>query len=483
MKRDLFFVLDQGTTHHKLVIFDRCGVELAVFESPAPLLAVTRDGLGSDALALSAVSDALIERALAAFPGRFFAFGFANQGETVVAWDNITGAPLSSAVSWQCGASRPFIEEQHQKFSRIRELSGLVPSAYFSAPKIQRLLAVNSLVADAAMKNRLAVGTLDAWMIWRWTQGRHFVTDPTTACRTLLFDTFSGIWSDDLLGLFRLRADFLPRVLLNHQFEIGCDAGPFSSQSLPLIASLCDQPAALIGHGGLSGPLLKATFGTGAFIDLSLPGGAAPVDHLLTSVLHHGVAGASFYRDGGVFSFVSAIDWMRANWNITLEQALERLRDAGGLHALPAFSGLGAPHFRSDVETVFSGVSGTDSSKNLAGAVLRGLIFRVCEVLEAMASVDVLPDTLCVDGGLSRVTPLMQLLSDVSGLRLAASDEPHVTARGVAHVICERVGENCVQSESRHRVCEPNKTPMNEAYAAWRSFVKRTLAESDLNQS
>lgn len=474
MKKDFFFVLDQGTTSHKLAVFDHEGKIVDLFENPAPAVTPHGDGLGHDVLELTAVSDALIAAAIAKYADRLFAFGFANQGETIVAWDRKTGRPLSRAVSWQCQDAQSVLDEKRERFDFIRRTSGLVPSPYFSAAKLEKLLRSNAEVARAATSGCLALGTLDAWMISHWSGGQAFITDPTTACRTQLYDTFRGGWSDGLLDIFKLKREFLPEVRPNHQFEVVCDSGPFASRPLPLVASLCDQPAALIGHGGLGTPCLKITLGTGAFVDLTWRGALPPSRGLLASILHEGSAGTDYYLEGGVLSFASAIDDVCGRYAVTLDDARSFLHEDRGIRILPALAGLGAPHFRSDVRTAIEGASSPRDGGPILAATLKGLVFRVREVIDEMAEVGVLPDVLRIDGGLSQVGFLMRLLADVTGKTVIANDHPHVTAEGVALTALDLIGKGMKIPETGGRTYHPERTLESE-YEEWREFVTRVL--------
>lgn len=479
MKKDFFFVLDQGTTSHKLAVFDRAGGLVDLFEDAAPQSSPHADGFSCDILKLSAVSDALIAKVIAKYGERLFAFGFANQGETVVAWDKKTGEPLSMAVSWQCQDAQGVLNEKRERFGLIHETSGLIPSPYFSAAKFEKLIRVNASAREAQNSGRLALGTLDTWMISRWTGGKSFVTDPTTACRTQLYDTFEGRWSEDLVGLFNLRREFLPEVVPNHQFEIACDRGPFREFPLPLVASLCDQPAALIGHGGLSGDRLKVTLGTGAFVDLSLRGTPPSSDKLLTSVLHEDFTGTAYYLEGGVLSFATAIEEACRARDAKLEDALPLLGKDHGIRVLPALSGLGAPHFRSEVRTIVEGLKPAHEGRYVLAATLHGLAFRIREILDEMAVARPLPGTLRVDGGLSGIAPLMQILSDVSGKTVVASDHPHVTAEGVARTILNKIGLPPPAANETGSTFQPREGALDGHYAEWKSFVQKRLKSSE----
>ena len=389
--KDLFFVLDQGTTEHKLIVFGVDGRVVDVAIALAPKAEWHKDGLSFDPQILTATSNQLIHNALKKYPNRFLGFGFANQGETVMAWDRQNGKSLSRMVSWQCHAAEAeFITTKASAADLIQSTTGLKLSAYFSAAKMQRLLAVNPAVQLAAENRELAFGTLDSWMISQWTRSRAHITDPTTACRTLVFDIQQMAWSRELCALFGIDLVTLPTVIPNDDLQILCDAGPFAHEPMLLLASLCDQPASLIGHGGLLGPCLKISMGTGAFVDLVLPAQTADLFRtadLLTSVLFKSQKHSFYYLEGGVLNFGNALT----------------------------------------------------ESKNVK-ATIQDLVRQIAEIVTRMATVATLPATVFVDGGFSQNAELICALAEVLQKPVVTQGSPQITAVGVARVVIEKIG-------------------------------------------
>lgn len=466
--RDLFFVLDQGTSQHKLVVFDKPGRIVAAFEKSAPPLMAHDDGLSFDPQLLTTISNSLITEALRKFPRRFFAFGFSNQGETVMAWEKSSGKPLSRMVSWQCQDAASILAEKSTHFERIRRLTGLIPSPYFSAAKIEKLLRVNEWVKRAAKRSDLVLGTLDTWMIAQWTENHTLVTDPTTACRTQLFDTKVQKWSHELTELFNVPEEALARVISNHQFEILCDAGPFAEDPVPLVASLCDQPASLIGHGGLQREHVKISFGTGAFVDFSCRS-FFQTDRLLTSILHAGTE-TSYYLEGGVLSFASAIDWLEKNFHLSRGEIVSGLNQETPIKVLPAFSGLGAPYFRSDQQTRMEHVGLEHTGRDIAVATVQALFFRIGEILAEMDRYVALPPRIHVDGGLSSSPALMQYLADVSGREIVVKDHPQVTSIGVAKVVLKKLGHESSDNGEEYTSHEPKSERPRKQFVEWQAW-------------
>lgn len=482
--KDLIFVLDQGTTHHKIVVFDLSGLVVDAVSQHAPALVTHAQGLGFGPDDLARVSNDLIAQVLAKYPGRFLGFGFANQGESVLAWNRKTNMPLSQVISWQCQGAADFLKEKKSFYQSIQEKSGLIPNPYFSAAKLGKLFYGCTDVHQAATKGELALGTLDSWMIWQWTGGREFVTDPTTACRTQLFETFQGKWSTHLMDVFGLKSEYFAKVVPNAAFDIVCDKGPFVGSPLPLLASYCDQPASLIGHGGIDQSILKASFGTGVFVDLSIPSGVR-AKNLLVSLLHAPKAGtvdAHYYLEGGVLSFASAMEWVEKNWALDRKVILNQLQRQSGCYVLPAFSGLGAPHFRPGFKTVMTQIGLETTPQDLAVSMVQSLIFRVVEIIQEMELSHALPNHLYVDGGFSQSAPLMQFLADALQRPVVIQDHPEITSVGVLRTVLAKLGNNtqvCAQAIQKiQHTIEPSNILPQTLYEAWQEKTLQLLGNA-----
>lgn len=433
--KDLIFILDQGSTQHKLVVFNPEGAIVDVLCRAAPPLEEHKDGLGFDPYDLLQVSNALIEQAFKKYPNDRVTFGFANQGESVVAWDLRTGLAISQVISWQCQRAQEFLATQKKHFEEIYTLSGLMPSAYFSAAKLGHLLNTHGYVGASAAKNQLALGTLDAWMIYNWTRARHFITDPTTACRTQLYDIHKRTWSSALCSIFGVPENSLPKIIDNRSWDYLCDDGPFLTRPTSLAASFCDQTASLIGHGGIEAPILKVSFGTGAFVDLSVgPAVQAPCG-LLKSVLFGLTDSSEYYVEGGVLSFASALDWLSQIFSFSQAALFSRLNHDTGIYVRPAFVGLGAPYFQSEVKTLFDGIGLNHTAYDLAVSAVQALVFRVVEIIGVMKTSYDLPGHVRVDGGLSQNEALMQFFSDAVAMPIVAAHHHEMTSFGVARTI------------------------------------------------
>jgi glycerol kinase len=323
------------------------------------------------------------------------------------------------------------------------------------------------------LANDLIFGTLDTWMISQWTKSRTLVTDPTTACRTQLYDIGALKWSDELMAIFHLRPSFFSQVLPNDHFDIECDDGPFLHSPLPLLSSLCDQPAALIGHGGLEAEVLKISFGTGAFIDLSTKTCLKEED-LLTSVLYAAKSEASYYLEGGVLSFASAIEWMEKNFWLNKTEIFSALNQDLPIAVLPAFSGLGAPFFHAEQKTAITGVALEHTAKDIAVAGVQALVFRIVQIIEEMARHVPIPPQIEVDGGLSCADSLMQFLADVCQRQVIVRNHPQMTAEGVAKMILRKLGKpDEIYAHGSSRMIDVNNNFPARKYREWKEAFQR----------
>lgn len=469
--KDLCFILDQGTTQHKVSVFDRSGKIIDQLQTNAPKLKQFAEGLGYEAQSLTQMSNDLILQVLQKYGSRLAGFGFANQGESVLAWQKSLGKSLSPIVSWQCQSGDEILQTKSSSFDLIRDLTGLIPSSYFSAPKMIRILQTNLKSQEVLKNDDLILGTLDTWMISQWTKQRVAFTDASTACRTLLFDIHQLEWSDKLLKIFEIPRSILATVKKQDEMHILCDNGPFTEQPLPLLASLCDQPASLIGHGGSGSRVIKMSLGTGAFVDLSVE---QPVSskQFLSSVIQSDSGKTNYYLEGGVLSFASAIEWMEREWSVIRQDIFQNFNKETGLEILPAFSGMGAPFFQASQKTQISGLGLEHTKLDLAIATMQGLVFRLVEIVETMAKEFELPKSLQVDGGLSRSQELMQFLANASGKEIVIFDHPHITSVGVAKVVFEKLDWDFKEdTEKKRKVIVPQKeTQVGQMYQRWKKF-------------
>ena len=379
-------------------------------------------------------------------PADVAAIGITNQRETVVLWDRATGQPLHNAIVWQdrrtaarCAELRAGGHE-----ALVQERTGLLLDPYFSATKLAWLLDTLPDARARAERGELAFGTIDSFLLWRLTEGRSHKTDVTNASRTLLFDIGRQRWCPDLLALFRIPEGVLPEV---------CDsAGAFGTTTLlggeiPVLGIAGDQQAALIGQACFAPGQAKITYGTGGFMLLNT--GTTPVashSRLLTTIAYR-VDGVTRYAlEGSIFVAGAAIKWLRDGLGIIVEAAetqemAARLADNGGVYMVPAFVGLGAPHWCTDARGMLTGLTFDSGPAHIARAALESVAFQTADLVAAMQRDGAAPlAALRVDGGMAANDWFCQFLADILGIAVERPANLETTALGAAMLAAHAAG-------------------------------------------
>ncbi|GAA2181830.1 FGGY family carbohydrate kinase [Brooklawnia cerclae] len=415
--------IDQGTSGTKAIVVDPDQGVLGLAEVPVHPVYLADGGVEQDPQALL---DSVVEagrRALAAAGRPAEVVSLANQGETVLAWDPATGRPLSQAVVWQDGRAAGICQELADRRDLVESRTGLALEAYFSAPKmawLRRNVTTSGVVT-----------TTDSWLLHQLTG--EFVTDVTTASRSLVLDLDRREWDAELLDVFGLAAEPLPRI-------VACDeplgtTGLFGDE-LVVGGQVVDQQAALFAQGCLAPGQAKCTFGTGAFL-LVNTGRAAPRSRNgLTTSVAWTLRGASDYcLDGQVFTVASAVRWLTDIGLIDGPAHLDPLAadGAGDAVCVPALAGLAAPWWRGDARASFAGIGLATTRGNLVAAVLQGIAAQIAELAEVVEHDLGEPlSVLRVDGGLTRSRELMQATADLCQIPIEVYASPHATALGAA---------------------------------------------------
>ena len=366
--------------------------------------------------------------------GDVAALGIANQRETTVVWERRTGRPVHPAIVWQDRRTAARCAELPAGLVRTR--TGLVPDPYFSATKLEWLLERTALPPD-----ELAFGTIDSWLAWNLTRGEAHVTDVTNASRTMLMDLARGEWDDELLALFGVHRAVLPRIVpsageVGEAFLLGA--------RVPIAALAGDQQAALFGQACLARGEAKATYGTGTFVLVALGDEAGePVDGVLTTAAAVEPGGAARYAaEGSVLVGGAALQWLRDGLGV-IESAAEAERLAtsvesnGGVHFVPALTGLGSPQWRPDARGLICGLTRGTTRAHLVRAALEAVAHQVADVLEALP---LRAEVLRADGGASANGFLMQLQADLIGCPVEVAAETEATALGAAALAGLAVG-------------------------------------------
>ncbi len=404
-------------------------------------------------------------------PSELLAIGITNQRETTVLWERSTGRPVAPAIVWQDRRTAERCRELPAELLRAR--TGLVPDPYFSATKLEWLLARTDVPAS-----ELAFGTVDSWLVWKLTGGRVHATDLTNASRTMLLDLDSLAWDDELLALFSVDRALLPRLVRSS--EIVGEA-ELLGVTLPIAGIAGDQQAALFGHGCFDRGEAKATYGTGSFVLAHAGAERWPV---APGLLETVAASGGYALEGAILASGAAIQWLRDGLGILADAAeSERLArsvdSTGGVHFVPAFAGLGSPHWNADARGLISGITRGTTRAHVVRAALEGIAFQVADVL------DVLPggvEVLRADGGASANSFLMQFQADLLGCPVEVAAEQETTALGAAALAGRAIGlwpdDAAIRTRLRRgAVYEPaaDRDTVAAQRAEWRAALNRAL--------
>lgn len=369
--------------------------------------------------------------------------GITNQRETTVVWDRITGEPLNNAVVWCDARNGVQVHKLHSMFGQnfLREKCGLPIATYFSATKLVWLMDNVPEVKKAAAEDRLMFGTVDTWLVWNLTggvNGGHHLTDVTNASRTMLMNINTLDWDNTLVEFFDLSHSILPKIQASSS-----DYGSLASGSLAgkrILGVVGDQQAALLGQGCVTKGEAKNTYGTGCFMLYNTGTDIVHSTHgLLTTVAYQQEGHpASYALEGSVAVAGLALRWLRDNMGMIKDfsEAFElasQVDRTDGVYFVPAFSGLFAPHWRSDARGTLCGLTGHSTKQHVSRAVLEAVCFQVCEIFEAMkADSGCEPSELLVDGGMTRSDILLQLQANLMGVKVAKPAMKEITALGAA---------------------------------------------------
>lgn len=416
--------------------------------------------------------------------GEVAGIGLTNQRETTVLWDRATGEPVCPAIGWQCRRTSEWCAALDGATKElVRERTGLVPDAYFSASKIRWMLDNVPAARVLLAQGRLCAGTVDAWLIFRFTQGASFVTDVTNASRTMLFNIRTLDWDEALLTRFSIPREILPEVR-------SCDArmGEMRTRDgvLPICGVAGDQQAALVGQNCLRPGEGKITYGTGLFL-LFNTGERCTLSHsdLLTTVGYRLGGRTAYALEGSSFHAGSGVQWLRDGLGL-IENAAQSgqlaasVADTGGVCFVPAFTGLGAPHWDPDARALFSGITRGTTRAHLVRAVLESIAFEARELTDCIRGDGVPLSAVRCDGGASANDFLMQFQADVLGVAVDRPAERESTALGAAMLCALSLGLADETSVAEYRragqVFAPDAAVREErerGYEAYRLAVRR----------
>jgi glycerol kinase len=440
--------LDQGTTSSRTIVFDHAGSVVAsaqkefrqIFPKPGW---VEHDANEIWATQLSTAQDAMQKAGLS--PSDVAAIGITNQRETTVVWDRETGTPIHNAIVWQDRRTAARCDQLKSRggAAAIKRKTGLVVDAYFSGTKLEWILKNVAGARAKAAAGKLAFGTIDTWLVWNLTGGRVHVTDPSNASRTMLFN-LKGDWDDQLLKLLGVPRSVLPEV--RSSSEVYGQATALGG-SIPIAGIAGDQQAALFGQACTQPGMVKNTYGTGCFMLMNT--GTKPIaskNNLLTTVAWRIGNRMEYALEGSIFIAGAVVQWLRDGLGIIkssseVEALASQVTDPDGVYLVPAFAGLGAPHWDQYARGLVAGVTRGTTAAHIARAALEGIAYQVADVLRAMqADAKIKLKELRVDGGASANNLLMQFQSSLLGVPVVRPKVTETTALGAAYLAGLAVG-------------------------------------------
>jgi glycerol kinase len=484
--------LDQGTTSSRALVFDDQGAVRALAQREFTQIFPQPGWVEHDPEEIAASQFAVALEALAQAhlrSGDIAAIGITNQRETAIVWDRATGKPIYNAIVWQDRRTAEFCEhlktQGHEDL--IQQRTGLVIDAYFSASKISWILEQVPNARQLAQAGRLAFGTVDSWLLWKLTSGRLHRTDASNASRTMVFNIHSGQWDSDLLALFQIPASILPEVCPSSGVYGEVTSVP-GLNGIPIAGIAGDQQAALFGQRCTHPGLTKNTYGTGCFMLQSTGNRGVKSTHRLLTTVAWRIGGITDYAlEGSVFIAGAVVQWLRDALGVIRTSAeVEALANSvpnnGGVYFVPAFVGLGAPHWDSYARGAIFGLTRGSTAAHIARAALESIAYQVADLMEAMQTDTGTPLTeLRVDGGASANDALMQFQADILGVPVVRPSMTESTALGAAFLAGLATGvwrdadaiSNLPRPERRFEPCVP-RSQTEDMRQRWNEAVSRS---------
>ncbi len=484
--------LDQGTTSSRAILFDRNARVVSWAQREFRQMYPQPGWVEHDPLEIWESQLAVAREAVASAgvtAAQIAAIGITNQRETTVVWDRATGAPVHNAIVWQCRRSAPFCDAlKAGGWERaVRERTGLVIDAYFSGTKIQWLLEHVPGLRARAERGEVCFGTVDTWLAWKLSGGRAWVTDYSNASRTMLFNIHQLAWDAHLCGALGVPEPMLPEVRPS-SCRYGQTAADLVGAEVPIAGIAGDQQAALFGQACFVPGMAKNTYGTGCFL-LIHTGNRAVTSQagLLTTIAASPVEGEAEYAlEGSIFVAGAAIQWLRDGLRVIAdsaesEQLAGSVPDTGGVYFVPAFVGLGAPHWDMYARGTILGLTRGSTRAHLVRAALEAIAYQTREVLgAALADAGLTLEELRVDGGATANNLLMQFQADVLSTPVVRPVVKETTALGAAYLAGLAVGYWRSREEiannwagDRRFVPQMHPTRREELFAGWRRAVAR----------
>jgi glycerol kinase len=492
MRQQAILSVDQGTSSSRALLFNRDGKVLAVAQQELDCVYPEQGWVEQDAeliwLSVLKVCRQVLAQAVQ-LGIEVLGVSISNQRETTVLWHKAKDKVLAPAIVWQDRRTADYCQQLkdqgHEEW--VQQKTGLLLDPYFSASKIQWLLHNNTEVQQALADNELAFGTIDSFLLWRLTSGQVHATDTTNASRTLLLNIQSLNWDQELLQLFDVPEQILPQVRQSADSYGLCDTRLFGL-ALPVLALVGDQQAAALGQGCISAGSLKSTYGTGCFALLNT--GCSPLfsKHRLLTTVAFTVQGQTFYAlEGAIFVAGAAVKWLREQLGVIqqvsdTEALAQSLPDNGGVYLVPAFTGLGAPHWQPEARAALVGMTLGTGKAHLARAALEAVVYQTADLLAAMLADGAKAEQLKIDGGMVANNWLCQHLADVLNVPVLKPSQNEASAygasvlAGVALGWFESLADVAFCAEAQEFLPQMSAEKRQQLLSGWQNALASVLA-------
>ncbi len=482
--------LDAGTTSNRCILFNEKGEMCSIAQKEFTQFFPKPGWVGHDAEEIWSTQLEVAKEAMAnigAGPNDIAAIGITNQRETTIVWDKETGKPVSQAIVWQCRRTAEYADSLKEKglTEKFRQRTGLVIDAYFSATKVRWILENVEGAREKAEKGQLLFGTVETWLIWKLTKGAVHVTDYSNASRTMMFNINTLEWDDEILEELEIPKSMLPKVKPS-SYIYGRTSPEFFGAPVPIAGAAGDQQAALFGQTCFKPGEAKNTYGTGCFLLMNT--GEKPVfsKNGLVTTIAWGLDGKVEYAlEGSIFVAGAAIQWLRDEMKFIdsaadSEYMAKKVDDTNGCYVVPAFTGLGAPHWDQYARGTIVGITRGVNKYHIIRATLESLAYQVNDVLQAMkADSGISLGTLKVDGGACANNLLLQMQADISNAPVNRPVCVETTAMGAAYLAGLAVGywknkKDVITNSGIDRIFEPeiSSEERGEKIRGWNKAVK-----------
>ncbi len=483
--------LDQGTTSSRAIVFNSEGNPVSVAQKEFKQIFPQPGWVEHDPSEIWSSQVSVAAEAISKYKlnsNDIEAIGITNQRETTIVWDRKTGEPIYNAIVWQDRRTSDYCDElKAQGLEKmIREKTGLVIDSYFVATKVKWILDNVEGAREKAEAGELALGTVDSWLVWNLTDGVSHITDVTNASRTLLYNINNLSWDEELLDLFEIPKGMLPEVC-DSSGDLAITSGNIFSKKIPITGIAGDQHAALFGQMCTQKGMVKNTYGTGCFMLMNI--GDKPIiseNKLVTTVAWKIGDQVQYALEGSIFIAGAVVQWLRDGLGIIsasheIEELAARVTDNNGVYVVPAFAGLGAPHWNQHARGTIVGLTRGSNSNHIARAALESIAYQTCDVVKAMeADSGIKVKELRVDGGATNNDLLMQIQSDLLNTEILKPKNTEVTALGAAYLAGLGTGFwkdidelNSLWKETKS-YSPNNETPVKDMISGWQRALKAT---------